>query len=254
MIVNDHFANDSDYMILSESSDETQALLPPRIKTMEVVGDDLDLSYDDAIYLATGWYPKDERCMGLSARFTRAGLMAPRLIETPSSGALSIAGIFGSMHVHSYSRNLIAIEPSFLCCVAGVMEDPNNAILYYGSESEYRSERWRSGSSPGAAVLDRGAPHTVDELTNPARWLADPLVEDIADLSGDIGSEKTINYFLGGEVRFSEDVDPQVITADTAADTLTVTTESSEGAEVFPSLIDSFGSLGELQHFPVAVV
>ena len=93
VIVNDHFA-DGDYIILSEASDETQAVLPPRIKTMEVVGDDLELSYDDAIYLATGWYPKDERCMGLSARFSRAGLMAPRLIETPSSGALSIAGLF----------------------------------------------------------------------------------------------------------------------------------------------------------------
>ena len=155
--------------------------------------------------------------------------------------------------MHSYSRNLIAVEPSFLCCVVGVMEDPNNAVLYYGSESAYTAARWQ-GSAASATKLDRGAPHTVDELTNPARWLADPLIEDIADLSGDVGSEKTLNYFLGGEVRFSQDIDPQVITSNAAADTVAITTESSEGAEVFNSLVDSFGSISELQHFPVAVV
>ena len=256
-IVNDHFAT-SDYIIPSEDSKETQALLPKLRQTMEVVGDDeLELTYDEWVYLTTGWYPKNNKSQLLGSRARRAAFSYGTLLldNADNDAPVRPYGVFTAMHNYGFNRNLIAVEPSFLCIVGGVWEVPNSDAIYdtdwtYGGISVTRGQ----AANPSATTLDRGSPHTVDLFRNSKAWIADPTSEDIIGASGSGSSARaSINYWLNGEVRFDRDLDPRRIRHSTGADTdLTLSQESTntEGGEAYETNVNVFIGLAELQHFP----
>ena len=93
-LFNDYYAT-SEYIIAAEESKETQAILPIIKQTMEVVGDDeLNLSYDEWVYLVTGWYPKNNKSQRLASYARRASFIAPTLM-TDGADADAPSEIYG---------------------------------------------------------------------------------------------------------------------------------------------------------------
>lgn len=254
-IVNDHFASAHE-LIVDESSEATQALLPELVQTMEVVGDDeLDLTYDEMIYLITGYYPKDNASMNLTFQKGKGGLVGGSLVSGAS--VVTLAGHFGAMHNHSYSKNLICIEPSFLIGVAGVWEQPNNDTLY--SSAVGAAIRFQGASNTADNnFIDRGQVFEVDRFSTLDEWLADPTSDDPVGAldpayDSNAGTNRaTLNYWLSGEVSFDYDWDPIVVTGEDAGAGVTINAESSsaEGSEAYLSRVQAWTGVSTLQGFP----
>jgi hypothetical protein len=258
-IVNDSFA-DSDTLIVSESSKATQAEIPSLIQTMELINDDnLSVTYDEMIYLITGYYPKNNKSENLTSRINKAALVTPSLV-IPTTGDPTLAGMYGVVHKHSFQRNYICIEPTWLCLVVAMWEQPNSESIYnqvgLNEPVSWAAERFQGAttSSVGKAdngKIDRGEHFTVDEFRNLNAWMVDPTSDDpVGDLDSDSIS---LNYWLNGDVQFDYDWDPIVITGGTdAGSSVTVTPESAsaEGAEAFISNVHSHIGISTLQGFP----
>jgi hypothetical protein len=272
-IFNDQFAT-AEHMITSESSKETQALLPEIRQTMEVIGDDeLNLTYDEWVYLVTGWYPKNNKSMSLGSR-ARRGTLAFTALLTDGADAdapVDAYGKFVARHTMGFNKNLIAIEPSFLCFVAGVWEPPNSGQIYGGLQATPGSDqdpgttgdqvnvdvsqvtnltlnRYQA-NAPSSQTLDRGVPKGIENMRSAANWLADPSSEDAI---GDLGDRAALNYWLNGDVSFDFDRDPYTMGFDSTSSTLKRTREGSEGAESFITDVDFHVGVATLQHFPDA--
>lgn len=265
-IFNDYFAT-AEFIIPSESSKETQALLPVLKQTMEVVGDDeLNLSYDEWVYLVTGWYPKNNKSMRLGSYARRAKLISPTLLldRADADASVDIYGKYGAMPSFSYQKNLIAVEPSFLCFVAGIWEQPNSLAIYgptdgnptpdeqlgiTGGAGGVTLTRYQ-GATPAKDVLDRGSPKGVELFRNSAAWLADPTNTDPI---GDIGERASLNYWLTGDVSFDVDYDPvRIIQSGTVGVRRVPEAEDEEGEEAYPMRVDFHVGMSTLQHFPDA--
>ena len=127
---NDVFAT-QEYLIVDEEFQGSQAVIPPMIQTMEVVGgDELELSYDDYIYLLTGYYPKNNKSQLLGFRTTRGKMFAPTMLMPQDAGKPVVGAKFSARHTYSSNKNMIAIEPSFLIAIAGVIAEPNSDAVY----------------------------------------------------------------------------------------------------------------------------
>ena len=266
-VFNDHFAT-AEHLIPAEESKETQAVLPELRQTMEVIGDDdLNLTYDEWVYLVTGWYPKNNKSMRLSSRARPASLAWTTLLTdgADADAPVDTYGKFVGRDVISFNKNLIAVEPSFLIFVAGIWEPPNSGNIYGGvGETSVDGEgneianpdvsqlngvvmRRYQGAAASSSTLDRGVPKGIENMRSSQSWLADPSSEDSI---GDLGDRAAINYWLNGDVSFDFDRDP--IRLDFNSGTLRRHREVLEGREGFVSDVDFHVGITTLQHFPDA--
>lgn len=262
-LYNDYYAT-QEYMITAETNKETQAVLPPLLLSMEVVGgDELELSYDDWVYLITGFYPKNNKSQKLAAKVTKAGMMAPTMLvpfaESSTAQDPVLACRYSAVHDYSFDKNMIAVEPSFLCLVAGVWEQPNDQTVYdYGwGQKRYQVSTGFDGNKANPAVLDRGAPNMIDNMRNAQHWLADPTDADpLGTITKSSEQLSTINYWMNGEVRFDKDWDPVKILGSAASTSVegevSEVIESTEGSEAFFSQVLAHHGESVLQEFPDA--
>jgi hypothetical protein len=250
-IFNDQFAT-AEFMITDPDSLETQAMLPELIQTMEVVGDDeLNLTYDDWVYLVTGWYPKNNKSQRLASRARRMGLAWTQLL-TAGADADAPVGAYGkwvAKHDYGLDENIIAIEPTFIYFVAGLWETPNSDKIYEMDQVASRQRSRFIDVSANGAYMDRGAPYAFNLFRNASAWIADPLEDDAM---GDIGTRNTVNYWLNGEVRATRDYDPMKLMIKPGTDSLEVVDERIEGDEAFLCDLNFHCGTATLQAFPVA--
>ena len=262
---NDVFAT-QEYLIVDEEFQGSQAVIPPMIQTMEVVGgDELELSYDDYIYLLTGYYPKNNKSQLLGFRTTRGKMFAPTMLMPQAAGKPVVGAKFSARHTYSSNKNMIAIEPSFLIAIAGVIAEPNSDAVYGTSRQPIPGQasfdtrakrRWRNAEGMPAKVLDRGAPFTVDNLRTAQDWLADPLdsTDPLGQQNSGDASLYTINYFMNGEVGFDRDLDAFTIAAAAGSGNNDgigiIRSEKGEGEERFVSQVEVFHGGSTLQTFP----
>lgn len=249
-IFNDHFA-DHETWISSENSVATQAVLPEMIDTMEVVGDDdVDLTYDEMMYLITGFYPKNNNSINLTFQKGRGKMMSPQsFAQAGADSRLAVGGKFAAQHTHSYQKNLASAEPMFFMLVAGIWEEPNNNNIYSsltgtkGSRARFKgNDNWGTATNSASNnVIDRGAPRAVDLLKNMNLWMIDPTVEDPI---GDLGDRAFLNYWLNGDVVHDFDYDPILIqgTSDSSA-----TVEEKEEKTLFDYTDPDNPTAGELK-------
>lgn len=215
---------------------------------MEVVGDDeIDLTYDDMIYLITGYYPKNNKSMQVGRfQMGQGTLVMPSLGIPAAASDPQLCGHFGAVHRHSLSKNLICIEPSWLCLVAGVWEQPNNDTVY--SQNTGVDRHQESKPAERNHTIDRGAGFAIDNMRNLDAWLVDPTSTDPV---GDIGNRATLNYWLNGDVQFDYDWDPIVLSGTTSeGPTVAFTTEAVEGSEAYISRLQQHTGVSTLQGFP----
>ena len=254
-VYNDHFAQ-IDYQIADEGSEETQALLPPLVTTVEIVGDDtMNLSYDDYIYLVTGYYPKNNKSMGLRFTMQRMGPLLPTLITDAADvdAPMDIYHKFGATVSLGWNRNLICIEPSFVLFVAGIWEEPNNSDLYAPMNPSGTSldQKRFQGNTASATTLDRGSLPEYEYFRNADTWLANPATEDaIGAIGSGTGERASINYWMNGGVSFDFDRDPEVI--EVGGTGLRSVKEAGEGSESYMSHVYWSCGASTLQHFPDA--
>ena len=250
MIYNERFAT-AEFLIASESSEETQAVLPQLTQTMEVVGDDtLHLTYDEWVYYVTGWYPKNNKTMSLGSRARRMTLGWTTLITdgADADAPVDAYGKYVAMHKMGWNKNLICVEPCFIVFIAGVWEQPNSETIY-GTENPAGALVARSERS--ANNLGRGVDFDFNLFRNAEAWLADPAsVDPIGQLGTGSGHMDSINYWLGGEQRFSRDWDPTTLAVSSGS--LKATNEATEGNEAFVCDLNFHVGTAELQHFPDA--
>ena len=266
-IFNDRFAT-SEFLIPSNASKEVQAVLPELVQTVEVVGDDtLNLTYDEWVYLVTGWYPKNNKCMSLGSRARKASLAWTSLLMDGSDddAPVDAYGKWVARHNFGWAKNLIAIEPCFVVFIAGMWEQPNSSSIYRGPTiasglknpdgTDAVKPRGRyKGAAADATVLDRGADYTFNMFRNSRTWLADPSEHDPLGSLGAppdnsrAGARDAINYWLNGEVRFSRDWDPFVLGVESDK-SLIRTREATEGAEKYKMDLNFFVGTSMLQHF-----
>jgi hypothetical protein len=271
-IFNDHFAS-AEYMITSNAMQETQAVLPPLKQTIEVVGDDtLNLTYDEWVYLVTGFYPKDNKSMSLGSRARKGSLAWTNLITAGADddAALDAYGKWVARHNFGYNDNLICIEPTFFMFVAGIWETPNSSDLYKpakptgGSAPTLRPRKRGSASTSDAdgegKILDRGADFEMNLARNSTSWIADPAeLDPLGTLGSGAGERDMLNYWLAGELRMSRDYDPillkvasdktlQSVREDDAVDTGT-TFSTGEGSEAYLCDLNFHVGVATLQGF-----
>ena len=208
--------------------------------------------------------------MKLSSYARKMTLLAPTLLLDGSSenASVDLYGKYGARVNFNVQKNMIAVEPSFLCFIAGIWEQPNSLQIYgvpttldsdkkitdYDTaqgvtatdSAGFRITRYR-GTEPSQTLLDRGAPKDIELFRNANAWLADPVEQDPI---GDIGSRASINYWLNGGVSFDYDYDPIKIAATSSGVVRQV--ESHEGGEGFPCMVDFHCGAATLQHFPDA--
>lgn len=259
-VYNHHFAQ-IEYRISSEESQETQALLPPLVDTVEIVGDDtMALSYGEYIELVTGYPLKVSGAMSLGSHLAPMNLAFTTLMnETPvadASSPIDVYGKFVARRNFGWNKNLIAVEPSFLIFVAGIWEEPNNQTLYglmNPAGSDFDQVRYQ-GNSASSSVLDRGTPPAFEDFRNSSMWLANPAVVDPIGRLGTAGSEDraAINYWMNGEVLFDYDHDPYVLQSNSDGDGVVRVDEGTEGANAYVCNDKFFVGMSILQHFPDA--
>lgn len=246
-IFNDQFAT-AEFMISDPDSLETQAMLPELIQTMEVVGDDeLNLTYDEWVYLVTGWYPKNNKSQRLASRARRMGLAWTQLLTAgaDADAAVDAYGKWVAKHDYGLDRNIIAIEPTFLFFVAGLWETPNSDKIYEMDQVASRQRGRYIDASANGFYLDRGAPYAYNLFRNASAWIADPLEDDAM---GDIGTRNTVNYWLNGEVRMTRDYDPTKLMVKSGS--LYAEREPTEGDEAFLCDVNFHCGTATLQDFP----
>ena len=270
MVYNERFAT-VDYMIVDEGSEETQALLPALSHTMEIVGDDsLNLTYDEWVYLTTGWYPKNNKTMSLGSRVRKMNLAWVSMLMDTGGGTSALEtsevdayGKFVARHNFGWNSNLICVEPSFLVFVAGIWEQPNSKALY--SQGPDRTETSAYTVLPARSArtgtglnnnnnLDQGADFDFNQFRNAEAWLADPSsVDPLGSLGGSGAQERhAVQYWLGGEQRFSRDYDPFVLQVSGMGTEhgFSRHREQDEGSERFVCDLNFYVGLSSLQGFP----
>lgn len=257
MIYNERFAT-AEFLIASESSEETQAVLPQITQTMEVVGDEtLHLTYDEWVYHVTGWYPKNNKTMSLGTRVRRMNLGWTTLITdgADNDAPVDAYGKYVARHNMGWNKNLIAVEPCFVAFIAGIWEQPNSSTIY-GEEDPQGNLAPRSRvltNHTSKTMLDRGADFDFNLFRNAEAWLADPATTDpLGQLGTGTGHLDSINYWLAGEQRFSRDFDPTTLAVNSGASDQTLTTagETNEGDEAYICDLNFHVGTAELQGFP----
>ena len=191
-IYNNYFAAD-DYFISSDTH-VIQRVLPPIIRTMEVISDDEQQpTYSEWIYAQSGRYPARIGIERLSQKVNRSVAMYSQIIPGTSKALCH----FGSSVPIMDSKNRATVEPGFLCFVGGFFHEPYNTALYGGLDVY----------DPAIDTLDDL--FDGDKLRNADAWLQRQRQADQPVELGDIGAENVLNLFMNGSMTFHDDWDPR---------------------------------------------
>ena len=262
-VYNDWYGGSNEFFIPTSKNKETQGVLRELIQTMEVVGDDdLELTYDEWIYLNTGSYPRMSKCRCLGMRVTRGKFIFPvhNLQAADRDTGVTVFGKWANRHEYSWNKNLLCIEPTVVAFIGGAWREPSSQDIYKKFDSDTNAldlTRFVTGAD-ATDELDRGMPFEFEQFREAGAWLMDVYPgaggSDAYRIQGDLGDRSSLNYWMNGEVRFDYDWDPGWLGVEQATaeedDNLVGQLETGEGDEAFISDDKFFCGVSVLNGFP----